>query len=161
MTSGVFLSPFGPSLHRPTLNYSVTGLQLGYMLRDVKGSSWWRGNFELAGEAFGDAIYEGPGSYIAGGTLWLRYNFVPRELPRLAPFLQIGGGFVSTDIDHEIVGQPFNFNLDAGAGVRYFAAKSWALSLELRYQHISNANLSHNNLGVNAAGPLLGVTCFF
>ena len=48
---------------------------------------------------------------------------------------------MSTDIDHSILGQPFNFNLDLGAGVRYFIGRNWSLSLEYRYQHISNANL--------------------
>ena len=73
--------PFsGPSANRPPINYTFTGVQLGYMLGDVKGDGWWRGNFELAGEGFGSAIFEGDGSYISGGTLWLRYNFVPGEL---------------------------------------------------------------------------------
>ena len=161
LTSGVLFSPFGPSRMRQTNNYTVTGLELGYMLGDVKGEGWWRGNFELAGEGFGSIVYDGPGGYIAGATLWLRYNFVPRISLGLAPYFQVGGGFVSTDVDHGIVGQPFNFNLDVGAGVRYMIARNWAISLEFRYQHISNANLNNHNLGINAAGPILGVSYFF
>jgi hypothetical protein len=76
-TSGVLFSPFGPTRMRPTINYTVSAVQLGYMLEDVKGDGWWRGDFEVAGEGFGSAIYDGPGGYIAGGILWLRYNFVP------------------------------------------------------------------------------------
>jgi lipid A 3-O-deacylase len=160
-TSGVFFSPFVATQNRPTIDYSFTGLQLGYMLSDVKGSGWWRGNFELAGEGFGSAVFEGPGGYIAGGTLWLRYNFLPRIAPRFVPYVQAGAGILSTDIDHGIVGQPFNFNLDLGVGARYFIARNWALSLEYRYQHISNANLGRNNVGINACGPVLGISCFF
>jgi hypothetical protein len=59
------------------------------------------------------------------------------------------------------LGQPFNFNLDLGVGVRYFVGRNWALNLEYRYQHISNANLGAKNLGINAAGPILGISCFF
>jgi lipid A 3-O-deacylase len=159
--SGVLFSPFLATHGRPTLDYTITSLQLGYMLGDVKGHGWWRGNFELAGEAFASDIFRGPGSYIAGGTLWLRYNFVPQKSPKLVPFVQGGAGMVSTDIDHRIDGQPFNFNLDVGLGVRYLAGQHWALSLECRYQHISNANMGHNNLGINAIGPILGVSYFF
>ena len=121
-TSGMFFSPFVATRNRPTIDYSLTSLQLGYMLGDVKGDRWWRGNFELVGEGFGSAIWEGPGSYIAGGTLWLRYNFVPRRSPGLVPYTQAGAGAVSTDIDQEIVGEPFNFNLDLGISLRCFLA---------------------------------------
>jgi lipid A 3-O-deacylase len=161
LINGVYFSPLGTTHNHPTINYTFTGVQLGYMLGDVKGNGWWRGNFELAGEAFGSAVYEGPGSFIAGGTLWLRYNFVPRNSHKLVPFIEGGGGAVSTDIDHGLVGQPFNFNLDVGAGVRYFVGRNWAVSLEYRYQHISNANTGKHNVGINADGPFLGVSYFF
>jgi len=161
LTGGAFFSPFVATRGRPTINYSFTSVQLGYMLGDVKGDGWWRGNFEVAGEGFGSGIFDDPGTYIAGGTLWLRYNFVPRRSPGLVPFVEAGAGAVSTDIDRGIVGQPFNFNLDLGIGVRYFIARDWALNLEYRYQHISNANTGPNNLGINACGPFLGISHFF
>jgi opacity protein-like surface antigen len=161
LTSGVLFSFSGPSHDRSPINYTTTGVQLGYMLDEVKGDGWWRGNFELAGEGFGSAIFAGDGNYIAGGTLWLRYNFVPRTWCGLVPYAQAGAGVVSTDIDHGIVGQPFNFNLDLGLGVRYFVGQNWSVSLEYRYQHISNADLDKHNLGINADGPILGVSYFF
>jgi opacity protein-like surface antigen len=159
--NGVFFSPFGPTHNRPTINYTYTGLQLGYMLGDVKGDGWRRGNFEVAGEAFGSAILDGAGTYISGGTLWLRYNIVPRGFSALVPFAQAGAGMVSTDIDHDVVGEPFNFNLDLSLGVRYFVGRNWSINLEYRYQHISNADLGRHNLGINADGPFLGVSYFF
>jgi len=160
-TGGALFSPFVANRNRPTIDYTVTGLQLGYMLGDVKRKGWWRGNLELAAEGFGNAVFEGPGGYIAGATLWLRYNFVPRWSPGLVPYVEAGAGVVSTDIDHHIVGQPFNFNLDLGVGMRYFIARDWALDLECRYQHISNANLGRKNLGINSIGPVLGISYFF
>jgi opacity protein-like surface antigen len=161
LSGGIMFSPFIADSNRPTLNYSVTGLQLGYMLSDVKGDGWWRGNYELAGEGFGSAVLHGPGGYIAGGTIWLRHNFVPRRAWALVPYFQAGAGAVSTDIERELVGEQFNFNLDLGLGVRYFVSSHWSVSLEYRYQHISNANLGRNNIGINAQGPILGVSCFF
>lgn len=157
---GAMLSPIGLPRNRPVINYSMTDLQLGYMLGDVKGAGWWRGNFELVGEAFGSAIFEGPGSYLAGGTLWLRYNFVPSTW-RLTPYLQAGAGLVTTDIDRGLVGQPFNFNLSASLGLRYFLSRHWSIEAEYRFQHISNADLGRKNIGINAQGPILGVSYFF
>src|ERR1044071_8544280 len=81
------------------------------MLSDVKGGGWSRGNFELVGEGFGSGIFEGDGSFISGVTVWLRYNFVPPGW-RFVPFAQAGLGLTSTDIDHKIVGQPLNLNLE-------------------------------------------------
>ncbi len=160
LTSGVLFSPFVAKGNRPTINYSITEVQLGYMLTDAKGAGWWRGNFEVLAEGFGSGIFEGPGSFIAGATFWGRYNFVQPGW-RLVPFLQAGAGLTSTDIPHSIVGQPFQFNLELGAGTRYFFNPNWALNLEFRYQHISNANTGVHNLGINAAGPILGVSYFF
>jgi hypothetical protein len=35
------------------------------------------------------------------------------------------------------------------------------LNVECRYQHISNANLSRHNIGINADGPMIGLSHFF
>jgi hypothetical protein len=158
--NGVLFSPFIATHNRPVINYTMSEVQCGYMLTDTKGRGLLRGNLELAGEGFGSAVFDGPGDYIAGMTLWLRYNFVKPNC-RLVPFFQMGAGVVSTDIDRNIVGQPFNFNLDIGAGVRYFVARKWSVNLEYRYQHISNANTGDRNIGINAHGPILGISYFF
>ena len=160
LDSGVLFSPVGNPRNRPEINYTVTGLQLGRMMGGVWGSGLLRGSLELSAEGFGSAIFEGPGSYVAGVTIWVRYNFVQRGW-RLVPFIEGGAGLVSTDIDRNIVGQPFNFNLDLGAGIRYFITPRCSLNLEYRYQHISNADLGKSNIGINGQGPILGVSYFF
>jgi hypothetical protein len=161
LTGGVLFSPFLATHGRPTIDYTYSGVQLGYMVCDTLGSSWWRGNFEVAADTFGSAIFEGSGSYIAGETFWLRWNFVPPKLHGLTPYVQGGLGFVFTDIDRSIVGQRFNFNLDIGIGARYFISQRCSVNLEYRYQHISNANMGEHNLGINSHGPILGFSYFF
>src|SRR2546429_9839177 len=47
-TSGALFSPVGPTRGRPTINYTITELQFGYMLGNARGAGWLRGNFELA-----------------------------------------------------------------------------------------------------------------
>jgi opacity protein-like surface antigen len=157
---GVMFSPFLAVHNRPELNYTLTEIQLGYMLTDIHGSDFWRGNVEAAGSSFGGGIFNGRGSYVAGSTLWLRYNFVPRT-GHFVPFVQAGAGLTDTDLDRRIEGQNFNFNLNLGAGTRYFFKPNWSVNLECRYQHISNADMSPRNLGVNAIGPMLSLSYFF
>ncbi|MDB6121972.1 MAG: ompW [Pedosphaera sp.] len=157
---GALFSPIGTPKNRPKLNYALGLAQFGLMLTSPPEDGFFRGNFEFAPEVFAASIYEGPGKYIAGGTIWLRYNFIPHH-SRLIPFLQIGGGFVVTDIDHRYDGQDFNFNLAAATGLRFFVCPHSTVNLEYRFQHISNANLGNRNLGINAHGPILSVSYLF
>jgi opacity protein-like surface antigen len=158
--SGAMFSPFAVGLSRPTVDYTVTEAVLGYMLTAPAGPGILRGNFEVAGSLFGGGIFNGEGTYVTGTTVWLRYNFVP-ETARFAPYAQAGMGLTGTDLDRRIEGQTFNFNLDLGAGVRYFVARNWSLNLECRYQHISNADMAKHNQGINAIGGLFSVSYFF
>jgi lipid A 3-O-deacylase len=160
LNSGAVFSPFVATGGRPTINYTITEAQLGYMLSEIGGQDWYRGNLEFVAEAFASGIFKGSGSYIAGGTLWLRYNFVPQNW-RLIPFVQGGMGLTGTDIDRGIVGQVFNFNLEIGAGARVLLSRNWGASIECRYQHISNANTGVHNIGINSIGPVVGISYFF
>lgn len=160
LTAGPMFSPVGTPLNRPTINYAVTSLQLGYMVTEPAGRGILHGNFEIAPELFCAGVYEGVGNFIAGTTLWFRYNFIPSSSP-LVPYVQLGGGFELMDLDHRIVGQSFNFNLDAGVGVRWFLSSRWSANLEYRFQHLSNASLGPRNVGVNSQGPIAGISCFF
>ncbi len=130
------------------------------MVTDVTKAGWLSGNLELLAAGEGGAIFEGVGHYVAGGTIWARYNFI-QEKHRWVPFVQAGGGATYTDLDRRILSQNFNFNLDLGVGVRWLLTRNWSLSLEYRYQHISNANLGKKNVGINADGPVLGVAYLF
>jgi Lipid A 3-O-deacylase (PagL) len=157
---GSLFSPIGHPKNRPTVNYAIGQAQLGLMLTDVAGPSILRGNAEFVWEGFGASIYDGPGNYIAGGTLWMRYNFVPLNCP-VVPYGQLGAGFLFTDIDHRYDGQNFNFNLDAAAGLRIPLCSRSSLNLEYRAQHISNANTGKRNIGINSQGPIASISWFF
>jgi hypothetical protein len=157
---------FGPmfsvivNYQRPRVDY-VTGFgQVGYMLNHVGGPGIFRGNVELALEAFGSGIWESTGTYNAGGTLWTRYNFVPHE-SRLVPYVQLGLGAESMDINHIYDGHNVNFNVDLAAGARYFVTPRFSLNAELRFQHFSNADTASRNIGLNSVGPIFGASWFF
>ena len=160
LSSGVLFSPIGADRGRATVNYTLSGVHLGGMLTDVNPSCWLPGNVEVLGELIGGTVFNGRGSYLAGATVWIRYNFVEPNW-RLVPFVQGGLGAELTDFDQRLIGEKFNFNLNVGAGVRYFVKPNLSIDLECLYQHLSNAKLSSTDIGINAVGPVLGISYYF
>jgi hypothetical protein len=160
LSSGVLFSPIGADRNRPTLNYTLSGLQFGWMLTDVDHSALFSGNLEVAGEIIGGAAFDGPGNYLAGITAWARYNFVQSHW-RVIPYLQGGAGLEAIDMDSELVGGGFAFNLNFAVGARYLVAKNWSINAECLYQHLSNATIYKHDVGINAVGPMLSVSYFF
>ncbi len=161
---GPMFSPIGNDVERPVVNWVEGDLRLGYMLTKIHGDDFLggvlRGNVELVGEAWGGGIYEETGSYVAGGTIWGRYNFIPKEAS-LVPYVQVGVGGEMMDIDHHLDGHEFNFNVCAAGGLRYFLRPNLALTAELLFRHLSNANTADHNIGINAMGPSVGISWFF
>jgi opacity protein-like surface antigen len=160
LTSGAMFSPIGADRGRHTVDYTLSGLQFGWMLSEPGHAGWYRGNWEFALEAMGGTVFKGRGSYLVGGTVWGRYNFIQPGW-HVVPYVQAGGGAEATDFDQRLIGETFNFNLDVGAGARVIVARNWALQVECRYQHLSNAKLSKHDVGINAVGPMIGLSYFF
>ena len=122
-----------------------------------------RGNFEPLLEISGAPATTGPGSFYAGASFHLRYNFVQPEC-RLVPYVQIGAGITYNDgfrdPNQRALGNDIEFLLHAQVGARYFIRDNLALNVEAGYIHISNAGLSERNRGINAFGISAGVTYF-
>jgi hypothetical protein len=151
--------------HEHTLDYWQTNLRLGCALNQPEPEeSFFRGNFEALLEITGSIIYRGPGTYLAGATALLRYNFVQPDA-RFLPYVQAGAGIVFNDIykdqSQDAVGQAIEFTPQASLGVRYLIHPNWSLDAEAMFHHISSANLSDRNDGINALGGFIGVTYFF
>ncbi len=157
-------SPVGSDYERPVVNWVEVEAQLGYMFTEIHGGEFLggilRGNVEFVGEAFGAGIWEETGHYIAGGTIWGRYNLVPRA-SRFSPYVQVGLGGEFLDINHQYDGHNFNFNVDCSAGIRYFLKPGLSLNAEARFRHMSNADTADRNIGINGMGPVLGISWFF
>ena len=139
---------------------AIARIYYGRLLGGLKaGDHWYRGRWELAQELFGGGqIY--PGSrYLIGETTVLRYNFINRT--RWMPFVDAGAGVLATDIGAPDLGSTFEFNEQAGPGIRFFWRKNLALDFQYRFIHISNAGLKEPNQGVNGHLFCAGVSwCF-
>lgn len=135
-------------------------LSYGHMLGSVKGEGhWYRGNWELRGELLTGAQFSPESQWLVGLTPHLRYNFATGT--RWIPFIDAGAGVTATGIGPPDLSGTFEFNLQAGVGVRWLLNDHLALSVEGRYLHLSCAGIHDPNLGLNGVTGLLGLSWLF
>ena len=149
---------------QPMINYALEDMRLGLMVCSPSGSGCLRGNGEVLLGVFGSEVVSGPGTYMVGGELLFRYNFV-QPGAKWVPYAQLGGGGLYNNIyrnqSQNLIGGPGEFMLTAGFGVRYHLSEKWSLSAEFGYRHVSNASIYRRNLGLNSLGGQFGVSRFF
>ena len=58
-------------------------------------------------------------------------------------------GIVLTTLDEMNLGGPFEFSSQGGGGIQWFFNRQYALTLDARYRHISNAGIKDQNSGLN------------
>jgi Lipid A 3-O-deacylase (PagL) len=153
----------GPRL--PNTALAIGTVYYGWMLTDVRGDGFCRGNWEFLLDASGAGIFEGPGDVLVGVGIALRYNFV-RPHPVVVPYVEIGGGGAYSDAANDdanqlLFGSDFLFELHAALGMRLMVSDRFAVTLKGQYLHFSNAGLGDRNHGFNGLGGALGVSCFF
>jgi len=76
------------------------------------------------------------------------------------PFLEGGEGIALTTIDGEHLGGPFEFSSQFGGGVHLFYTTEDALTLGVRYRHISNSGIKEPNRGLNTFFITIGLGHF-
>ncbi|RYD35397.1 MAG: hypothetical protein EOP86_08590, partial [Verrucomicrobiaceae bacterium] len=112
--AGAYWSFIPDGSERPDMDYTLSTYRLGIMLSDIHGNGWLRGNTEFLLEGFYGSVVTGPGDWLAGGALQLRYNFIQPEA-KWIPYFQIGAGGLWNDIykdkSQDLIGQSFEFNL--------------------------------------------------
>ena len=149
---------------RPNIDYQLTVIRLGYMIDDPHGSNFLRGNNEFIVEFVGGPMFQGPGTALGGLSFVYRRNFLSPGA-KIVPYLDLGAGGVYSDAFHDKVqqalGSPFEFDLQAGVGVRFRLGLNWTVDAEFSYRHLSNAHIVDRNLGTNGIGGLLGASYSF
>lgn len=86
-------------------------------------------------------------------------DFFPSS--RVQPFLSTDGGFIYfTDRVLSPQGSRWMYTIDFGAGVNIFRKLRQAVTIGYRYQHLSNANISLHNPGMDANTFYLSVSRF-
>jgi outer membrane protein W len=115
-------------------------------------------------QLFGGPIFEGPGDGLGGATILLRYNFVQPDA-KWVPYIQIGAGVAYSDVykdqSQRLIGQAWEWDLEAALGIRYFFNDRWSANLQAGYRHISNADSADRNVGLNSIGGTVGLGYHF
>jgi len=169
--TGAMFSPSGIGPVVPVYNYQQNNVRLGWMLDSP--DSWGpqaglndplRGNFEAILEATGSYVWHSFGTYMVGVTGLVRYNFVqPNWI--VVPYIQGGAGIIYTNArnwsNQDAIGGNWEFTPQFAGGLRFLLDKNWTFNIEGSFQHISNANTSARNEGVNAYGGFVGFTYVF
>ncbi len=149
---------------RPNFDYAPVVLRLGYMVNNVYGSGFFRGNDEVILEAMGAPVFVGPGSGLGGLSLIYRRNFLSPNA-KVIPYFTAGFGGVYTDAYHDrnqrALGSPGEFDLQGGIGLRFRVSTKLTVDTEFSYRHLSNAGLADRNYGTNAIGGMVGISYGF
>ena len=169
--AGALFSPCGLGPTAPVFNYQQNNIRLGWMLDSP--NSWGpcadidsplRGNFEGIFETTGSYIWHSFGTYMVGITGLVRYNFVqPNWI--VVPYVQGGAGIVYTNArnwsNQDAIGGNWEFTPQFSGGLKFLIDDNFSFNIEGAFQHISNANTSARNEGVNAYGGFAGFTYYF
>jgi lipid A 3-O-deacylase len=136
------------------------GLRYGWIFTDAHGPGFLKGRFEYAVDAVpAYLLFQRANTAYGVGLnpLNLRWNLSQRG--SLVPYLELSGGVLFTTHDVPPHTSAVNFTPAAAAGV-YTLRKKYALAVELRYLHISDAGLSKLNPGINTVEVRLGLGKF-
>jgi hypothetical protein len=95
-----------------------------------------------------------------GNNFAIKIGFLP-ETSKFQPYFKGGSGPMFMSLHTHEQGSQFNFNDFAGLGLHYFFKKSVALTLEYRFRHVSNANLTERNKGLEGEFGLCGMSFLF
>ena len=137
------------------------GLRYGWILTGPHLPGILRGRFEYAINAVPVfLVFQRANTAYGVGfdPLGLKWNFERRG--RFSPYLELGGGVLVTNHNVPTYTNDVNFTPSAALGTHILGAKyNW--SVELRYEHISNAGLSPINPGINTVQIRLGIGRFF
>jgi hypothetical protein len=139
------------------------GVRLGKVLTGDHGPGFTRGNFEWSADLIPVYYVLQPApaknAYGAGfNPVNLKWNFT--NSPRTVPYLELGGGVLFTNTEVPVATSTVNFLTHAALGFHFFARENRALTMNVRFEHISNAGLSVPNPGINTVQFQLGMNWF-
>ncbi len=131
----VLTNPHLPGFLRGSFEYAVDAVPVFILHQPTPASSILHGADGGTGTAFGAGV----------NPVNLKWNFVTHG--SWTPFVELGGGTLFTT-DNAPPGTS-KINFTSGGAIGFTHRGNSALSLDLRYMHISNAGLTVPNPGIN------------
>ncbi|MBZ5697824.1 MAG: acyloxyacyl hydrolase [Acidobacteriia bacterium] len=145
-----------------TLGNSVwnVGLRYGWVLTDPHGPGFLRGRFEYAVDVLPVVVVFQPGGRAYGFGLdpWImKWNFEPHR--RISPYIELGGGGLIATREIPVGAARLNFTPTGAIGVNLLRGK-YHWSIDFRYFHISDAQITPFNPGTDTFGIRVGWGAF-
>jgi hypothetical protein len=138
---------------------SMAGFHAGRVIHQSEPTSGYRRSLEYVVELQPLFVVTRAQTAYGGGfsPIGLKWNFAPRRDGRYRPYLEMNGGAIFTE-KNVPAGRTdvFNFTASFGPGVMIALTPTQALSVGLRYWHLSNANLGYNNPAFNTVQLVVG-----
>ena len=133
--------------------------RLGTIVSGELGRGPFLGRLEFVAEPLYARYFRPFTATAAGGSLLFKYNLV--TFGWWVPYLDAGAGLLWSDLPPALnYGSPFNFVLQAGSGLHYLVSSNYALTLGVRFHHISNAGTGERNVGLNGILAYIGIVLF-
>lgn len=155
---------FSLGASKPDIDFSTLTPRFGYIFTELDNPLFLKGTAEAVVEAVPVLLaFESQTIYAGGLTGLLRYDFAAGA--PVVPFVEGGAGFLfstpqSRDEASQFRASQFNFTLQIGAGLRYLVSKRLSLHVAYRLHHISDANTTEHNPGINSHFVLVGFSIF-
>jgi len=133
-----------------------TGVRVGKILTREHGKGLFRGDLEYAFDIIPAAVAGKSRETYGGGfnAFAFKWNLTPRK--RIAPFLEIAGGCLFTRAEVPPGTSDVNFTAQGGPGLRILLHGSHAITVAVKFFHMSNAYLARTNPGVNGLHLTIG-----
>ena len=138
----------------------TAGFRYGWVLTEPHGPNFLRGRFEYAVDAVPVFVVFQPTNTAYGAAInpfALIWNLDTHG--RVVPYIELGGGALFTNTRVPPGTSRINFTTAGAVGLHFLAGKkTW--SADVRFIHISNANLATLNPGINTVQLRLGLGWF-
>jgi lipid A 3-O-deacylase len=141
------------------LDFFNAGLRVGFFPWGIHGPGPLAGALEIGLEPLYQQFFDPVDAYFAGLAAVMRYHFT--SLGRLVPYVELAASAGYTDLRVREQDTNFVFLLFGGVGASFFITERAAIYAGYRYQHISNANTSDPNRGIDSHTGVLGISRFF
>jgi hypothetical protein len=132
------------------------GFRYGWILTDAHGPGILRGRFEYAVDALPVVMVFQPGGRSVGFGFdpWImKWNLETHR--RISPYIELGGGGLISTREIPVGESHFNFTPTGAIGVNILRGK-YHWSVDFRYFHISDAQLTRFNPGTDTFGLRIG-----
>ena len=118
-----------------------------------------RSLFEFLVEPLTNVVVRPDTNAEIGCSFHLRYS--AQFASWIAPYLELGVGFLYSTQHISEQGSQFNFTPQFGIGMQFSLSDHYALSAGYRYRHMSNAGTAKPNRGIDFNMGLVGLTYVF